>query len=240
MTVNVVVQISCQVGGKIIGNAVKILEGLPESGRLISHRFNADYRARRPVDTCRKHNLSLFNRGSNAHARKDSILQAWTATPFVKRGVRDRIPGAVGPVWYEGRRWRWGRISQQPTRPTASRRYSRLPIGSGLASPCSPVGCGRININKTVDKSGISADSSTVGKCRPELRSKILSQENEEKVVNATEPVRRKRAGRKGFRAASRSADIPVRLDVGMSQSGQECPRSNDPTNSSQIKVNPT
>jgi hypothetical protein len=45
MTVNVVVQISCQVGGQIIGYAVKILEGFPKSGRLTIHRFNADHRA---------------------------------------------------------------------------------------------------------------------------------------------------------------------------------------------------
>ena len=50
MTVNVVVQISGQVGGQIIGHAVKILEGFPKSGRLISHRLNADHRARRPLD----------------------------------------------------------------------------------------------------------------------------------------------------------------------------------------------
>jgi hypothetical protein len=85
MTVNVVVQISGQVAGQIIGYAVKILEGFPKSGRLIFHRFNADHRARRPWHICRKHNLSLFNCGSNTHANENSILLAGTAMPICQK-----------------------------------------------------------------------------------------------------------------------------------------------------------
>lgn len=70
MTVNVVVDIGCQVGGKIVGYAVKILEGFPKSGRLVLHRFYADHRAGRPGDVGRKHNFSVFNCGRNAHAQK--------------------------------------------------------------------------------------------------------------------------------------------------------------------------
>jgi len=73
------VRIVCQAGGRIIDYAVKILEGFPWSERLIPHRFNANHWARRLLDICPKHNLSLFNCGSNAYSRKERILQAGTA-----------------------------------------------------------------------------------------------------------------------------------------------------------------
>ena len=85
MAVNVVIQIRGQIGGLISGHAVKVLERLPERGRLILHRFNPHHRAGSPGNIVRQFDQTFFNDGGDAHTRTITGRDKFCQLDFLPR-----------------------------------------------------------------------------------------------------------------------------------------------------------